>query len=106
MTDSLTAPGRLAHSRCMPERLRKPERPRDVNALAASIVQDATGTAPVRPAEASKNQAAVALGRLGGLKGGRARATKLNDAERSAQARRAAQARWAARTSGDGRETG
>lgn len=43
-----------------------------------------------------KNQAAVALGRLGGLKGGKARAAKLTPEQRSEIARRAAKARWAA----------
>lgn len=42
----------------------------------------------------TKNPAAVALGRLGGLKGGRARAAKLTEAERRAIALKAAQARW------------
>lgn len=41
-----------------------------------------------------KNPAAVALGRLGGLKGGRARAEKLSPKKRSQIAKRAAQARW------------
>jgi hypothetical protein len=41
-----------------------------------------------------KNQAAVLLGRLGGLKGGKARAEKLSPKKRSQIARRAAQARW------------
>jgi hypothetical protein len=41
-----------------------------------------------------KNAAAVALGRLGGLKGGKARAAKLSDEERSEIAKKAAQARW------------
>ena len=43
----------------------------------------------------SKDPAAVALGRKGGLKGGRARAEKLTPEQRSEAARRAAQARWA-----------
>jgi hypothetical protein len=42
-----------------------------------------------------KNPAAVALGRLGGLKGGKARAKKLTAEQRKAIAQRAAQARWA-----------
>ena len=42
-----------------------------------------------------KNPAAVALGRLGGAKGGHARAAKLSKAERSASAKKAARARWA-----------
>jgi len=41
-----------------------------------------------------KNPAAVALGRLGGLKGGKARAARLTPEERSASARKAVLARW------------
>lgn len=41
-----------------------------------------------------KNPLAVALGRLGGLKGGRARADKLSQEQRSASASKAAKARW------------
>jgi hypothetical protein len=48
----------------------------------------------------SKNPAAVQLGRLGGLKGGRARAASLTADERSQIARRAAQVRWAAEGKG------
>ena len=75
----------------MPERPRK--RPRDLNALAQAIVTEATEGAPPEP-ESDKNPAAVALGRLGGQKGGRARAAKLSPEERSEAARRAARARW------------
>ena len=46
-------------------------------------------------AKQKKNAAAVALGRMGGLKGGKARAAKMTAAERSASARRAVLARWA-----------
>ena len=59
---------------------------RDLNQLAASIVAQAT--------EPEKNPAAVALGRLGGLKGGKARAVKLSDSERKRIAQKAAAARW------------
>ena len=45
-------------------------------------------------AKTKKNAAAVALGRLGGLKGGRARAARMTAAERSASARKAVLARW------------
>ena len=45
-------------------------------------------------ATTKKNAAAVALGRLGGLKGGKARAAKLTAEERSASARKAALSRW------------
>lgn len=63
-----------------------------MNALAAAIVQEATGEAP--PDESGKNPAAVALGRLGGQKGGRARAEKLTPEQRREIARKAARARW------------
>ena len=69
----------------------------DVNELAARIVE--TATEREQP-EASgnetnaKNPAAVILGRLGGLKGGKARADKLTSEQRSEIARKAAQARW------------
>jgi hypothetical protein len=46
-------------------------------------------------AKTKKNPAAVALGRLGGLKGGKARARKLTSVQRQASARKAARARWA-----------
>lgn len=66
---------------------------KDLNETAFDIVQQATGQAPpTKPSE--KNQAAVTLGRLGGLKGGKARAGKLSPAERSDIARIAAAARW------------
>lgn len=79
----------------MPKRSRKP---RDLNALAASIVDQATDEdAPrAKPApENEKDSAAVALGRRGGLKGGKARAAKLTPKERSEAARSAVRARWA-----------
>jgi hypothetical protein len=44
--------------------------------------------------EDGKNAAAVALGRLGGLKGGKARAAKLSKKRRSEIAKKAAAARW------------
>lgn len=59
----------------------------DLNQLAARIVRQATEDEPCEsPQQAS--------GRLGGLKGGKARAAKLSPAERSEIARKAAQARW------------
>lgn len=68
----------------------------DLNQLAKSIVDQATGDeeAQEQPEEPDKNPAAVALGRLGGLKGGKARAKKLTAEQRSAIARKAAKARW------------
>ena len=72
--------------------------PRDLNELTFSIVQQATGQAPKEepkvPAVKVKNAAAVTLGRLGGLKGGKARAEKLTPAKRKAIAKKAADARW------------
>jgi len=47
--------------------------------------------------KSGKNPAAVALGRLGGLKGGPALAAKLTAAQRRASARKAALARWSKR---------
>jgi len=76
----------------MPSRSSK-KRPIDLNALAASIVGEATGTAPVEE-PSTKNPAAVALGRLGGQKGGKARAAKLSAERRSEIAKKAAAARW------------
>lgn len=76
----------------MPDRTSK--RPTDLNSLAASIVGDATDGVKAEPADDGKDPAAVALGRKGGLKGGRARAAKLTALERSEIAKKAAQARW------------
>lgn len=76
---------------------KRSSRPRDVNQLAKLIVDQATGQVPkeMEPREDGKNPAAVALGRLGGLKGGKARAAKLSTKKRSEIARKAASARWA-----------
>ncbi len=72
----------------------KPKRPRDVNQLAKFIVDTATGNAPPPPAEREKNPAAVALGKLGGSKGGKARAAALSPQKRRAIAKKAAAKRW------------
>lgn len=66
---------------------------KDLNQLAKSIVDQATGETPPED-QPEKNPAAVALGRLGGLKGGAARAKKLTAKERSEIAKKAAEARW------------
>lgn len=76
----------------MPKRSSK--RPRDVNELAKLIVDIASGEVEDKPEDEGKNPAAVALGRLGGKKGGKARAEKLTAEERRAIARKAAAARW------------
>jgi hypothetical protein len=77
----------------MHERSRKQKRPIDINLLAKSITDEATGEKKKEP-ESTKNPAAVALGRLGGLKGGKARASKLTPEQRKEIAKKAAQARW------------
>ncbi len=64
---------------------------KDPNQLAHSIVQQVTQSASDHP---QKNPAAVALGRLGGLKGGKARAKKLSSQRRIEIAHKAAQTRW------------
>ena len=68
----------------------------DTNQIAARIIAQATGGA-AHPMEREKNPAAVALGRLGGLKGGKARAAKLSKKKRAAIAKKAAKARWTKR---------
>lgn len=79
----------------MPERSNK-KRPRDPNQLAYQIMLESTGQVPKAepPADRQKNPAAVALGRLGGLKGGAARAAALSPRKRSQIAAKAAKSRW------------
>ena len=75
--------------------MKKPKRPRDPSQLAKLIVDMATGEAPPDTKDDDgKNPAAVALGRLGGLRGGKARAAKLSPKQRSKIARAAAKKRW------------
>ena len=73
----------------MPKRSGKKQ---DINEKAFSIVQKLTGQAPEEKSD--KNPHAVALGRLGGLKGGKSRAEKLSAEERRKLATDAAKARW------------
>jgi hypothetical protein len=73
------------------------KRPRDVNALARRLVDEATGNAPRIDPDEGKDPAAVELGRRGGLKGGEARAERMTPEERSAAARKAALTRWQSR---------
>jgi hypothetical protein len=73
----------------MADMAKRSKQPRDLNQLAASIVDQSTDeTAPD-----SESQQARA-GRLGGLRGGPARALNMSPEERSEAARRAARARW------------
>ena len=67
---------------------------RDFAQNALRVVEISTGQA-LKPKE--KNAAAVALGRLGGMKGGKARAAALTTEQKSEIAQKAAKARWAKR---------
>lgn len=90
----------------MPKRSRKPPE-EDYQQIARRVLDTADPSAePDRPSvvraanlpEKQKDPAAVALGRKGGLKGGKARAAKMTKKERSESAKKAAQARWARAT--------
>ncbi len=86
----------------MPENRRK--RPRDPAQLAKLMIDIASGEVEDRAPtseEQGKNPAAVALGRLGGLKGGKARAAKLTNQQRQESSRKAVQIRWAAKHKAD-----
>jgi len=76
---------------------KKSKKDKDINETAFSIVGKVTGnsseTLSKKP-QKEKNPAAVALGRLGGLKGGKARANKLSKKRRSEIAKKAAKSRW------------
>ena len=88
----------------MPTRSSKPAKPApvqmprpkrlDMNELAKRILDEATGDQPKTAPPAVKNAAAVALGKLGGQKGGAARAAKLTAEQRSKIAKLAASKRW------------
>jgi hypothetical protein len=77
----------------------RPVRPRDMNQLAKRIVDLSVGEEiEEQPIEREKNPHAVALGRLGGQRGGKARAERLTATKRSEIARVAARSRWNKRT--------
>ena len=81
----------------MPTRSSRP--PRDANQAAKHILDQLTGDAPKEepPPVPVKNAAAVELGRLGGKKGGAARAAALTPEQRSEIAKKAAVGRWGIR---------
>ena len=70
----------------------------DFTTVARRVVEQAVGEkldgSPLDDPHKGKNPAAVALGKLGGAKGGRARAEALSPAKRKAIAKKAAKARW------------
>lgn len=74
--------------------MKKPKRPRDANQLAKAVVDIATGEKEDVVPQNTKNLHAVELGRLGGLKGGKARAKKLSKKKRVEIAKKAAMIRW------------
>jgi len=86
----------------MPKRSSK--RQKDTQELSRSILDAAVPDAEPKETsepEPEKNPAAVALGRLGGLKGGKARAEKLTAKQRSEIAKKAAQTRWSKKSNED-----
>jgi hypothetical protein len=85
-------PSTQCHTTPMPKRSRtgKP----DVNQMASNLIDAVSGNLPRERPDSGKNPAAVALGRLGGLKGGNARAKKLSARKRIEIARKAARTRW------------
>ena len=87
----------------MPKRSSKKSKPTDISQLARAIVEEATGELlanhalpkePTKQLTRKKNPAAVALGKLGGKKGGPARAKKLSAEQRKAIAEKGARTRW------------
>jgi hypothetical protein len=81
---------------CYPKSMNKKsiKKSSDINIIASRIVAKATGKPTEDKPIREKNPAAVALGRLGGLKGGKARAEKLTAKQRKIIAKKAAAARW------------
>ena len=77
----------------MPKQSSKNDTNEDINIIATRIVEQTTGLDAPKTTD-GKNMYAVGLGRLGGLKGGKARAGKLTSERKSEIARKAAQVRW------------
>lgn len=75
-------------------RNRSSKRAQDVNEAAFAVVRAVTEESQSEVESDLKNPAAVELGRLGGLKGGRSRALKLSAEKRKEIAQKAADARW------------
>lgn len=70
----------------------------DLNVRAYETMLMATGQMEKPAPEPEKSLKAVTLGRMGGLKGGKARADKLSEADRKAIAKKGADVRWGAHT--------
>ncbi|NOX57877.1 MAG: hypothetical protein GXP29_03350 [Planctomycetes bacterium] len=79
----------------MQKRSSKDGKKKDFVEIAKAVVDAATSEdEPAKDDAPKKNPAAVELGRLGGKKGGKARAAKMTPEERSEAAKKAANARW------------
>lgn len=74
--------------------MKKPKRPKDANQRAKFILDLATSEVREPDSDYGKNPKAVKSGRMGGLKGGKARASKLTAARRKEIAKKAAEKRW------------
>jgi hypothetical protein len=79
----------------LPLTMSNPKRPKDTNERAKLIMDIATGEVADNNPDAGKNPHAMALGKLGGKKGGKARAEKLSPERRKEIAKNAAAKRWA-----------
>lgn len=81
---------------CYAPIMKKPKLPKhaDMNQIAFAIVQAATDESEPQEEPTTKNPHAVALGRLGGLKGGKARAESLTPDRRKEIAKKAIETRW------------
>ena len=77
---------------------KRPVERRDFMQIAREVVERAIGEqmngSPLESADSGKDAKAISRGHKGGIKGGKARASKLNSTERSAIARKGATARW------------
>jgi hypothetical protein len=75
---------------------------KDLNQLAKSIMQQAIGEEPKQEPPRKKNPANVKAGRLGGLKGGKARKANLSSKRRKEIAKKAIEARWGKKATATG----
>lgn len=78
--------------------VRRKKKDSDFAVRAFRVVQEATGQVESEPEKPKKAFDAKKLGHLGGLKGGKARASKLTPERRKEIARKAAEKRWQSRT--------
>lgn len=96
-------PPMLAYFPTMPKRSSTFQPAATTEPVIKTVVDAATGNPITDSPQPVKNQAAVMLGRLGGIKGGPARAAKLSPKKRKAIAKKAAEARWSKGSSSHGK---